>query len=317
MRYRCWAPSVLLGLTLLAGLLTGCSAGPPQAVVGAAVTDTLAVQPFGPVFEEARAVAMDPRGRLYVADAGAAVVATLSPDGLPLAALGGPGTGDYAFLDPSGLDPTNGLVLLVADTGNARLQRFSRDGQLIESLPVPSNVGDLGTRDGFRDTPTADRGAGQGRPTAVASAVTGEVYAVEEVQGVVIRWDERRRFDRVLGGLAEGEGALSEPVGLAVGPDGRLFVADRGHHAVLVYDPFGLYLRRIADGVARDLRAVAVVGDRLVLVLPRQVLLYGLDGRRRGAFTVDTPEALVGVAGDEDRLVLLTPTRLFAADLPR
>jgi hypothetical protein len=308
--------AVLVVVLFGASLLAGCAGGVPQTVAEVAVTDTLAVQPFGPVFEEARALGMDPRGQLYVADAGAAVVATLTPDGQPLAAIGGPGTGDYAFLDPSGLDPTNGLVLLIADTGNARIQRFSRDGQLIESLPVPSNLRD-GDADSFRDTPTADRGTGQGRPVAVAAAVTGEVYAVEEVQGVVIRWDERRRFDRIVGGLAQDEGALSEPVGLAVGPDGRLFVADRGHAAVLVYDPFGLYLRRIADGVARDIRAVVVVGDRLVLVLPRQVLLYGLDGRRRGAFAVNTPEPLVGVAGDEDRLVLLTPTRLFAADLPR
>ena len=308
--------SVVSLLVVLLAVLSGCSAGAPQTVAETMATDTLDVRPFGPVFEEARALGMDPRGQLYVADAGAAVVATLAPDGRPLAALGGPGTGDYAFLDPSGIDPTNGLVLLVADTGNARIQRFSRDGQLIESLPVPSNLGDS-DREGFRDTPTADRGSGQGRPTAVAAAVTGEVYAVEEVQGVVVRWDERRRFDRVVGGLAENEGALSEPVGLAVGPDGRLFVADRGHAAVLVYDPFGLYLRRVADGVARDLRGVTVVGDRLVLVLPHQVLLYGLDGRRRGAFAVPTPEPLVGVAGDEDRLVLLTPTRLFAADLPR
>ena len=307
-----WIGVVCVGLGL-----AGCAAT-PRTGVAVAPSDTLSVAPFGPVFEEARAVAADGSGRLYVADAGAATVTVLSAEGLPLIVLGGPGTGDYAFLDPSGIDPTNGLVLVVADTGNGRLQRFSYDGRLIETLPVPSNLGDgdSGRRE-FRDTPTSDRRAGQGRPTAVAAAVTGETYAVEEVQGLVLRWDERRRFDRVIGGLEEDEGALSQPVGVAVGPDGRLFVADRGHAAVLVYDPFGLYLRRIADGVARDLRAVAVVGGRLVLVLPQQVVLYSLDGRRLGAFAVPTPEPLVGVAGDENRLVLLTPTRLFAADLPR
>jgi DNA-binding beta-propeller fold protein YncE len=130
----------------------------------------------------------------------------------------------------------------------------------------------------------------------------------------VLRWDERRRFDRVIGGLEADEGALSQPTGVAVGPDGRLFVADRGHAAVLVYDPFGLYLRRIADGVARDLRAIAVLGDRLVLVLPHEVLLYSLEGRRLDAFAVPTPAPLVGVTGTEDRLMLLTPTRLFVTE---
>jgi DNA-binding beta-propeller fold protein YncE len=307
-----WIGVVCVGLGL-----AGCAAT-PRTGVAVAPSDTLSVAPFGPVFEEARAVAADGSGRLYVADAGAATVTVLSAEGLPLIVLGGPGTGDYAFLDPSGIDPTNGLVLVVADTGNGRLQRFSYDGRLIETLPVPSNLGDgdSGRRE-FRDTPTSDRRAGQGRPTAVAAAVTGETYAVEEVQGLVLRWDERRRFDRVIGGLEEDEGALSQPVGVAVGPDGRLFVADRGHAAVLVYDPFGLYLRRIADGTARGIRAVAVVGDRLVLTLPHEVRLYSLDGRLVDAFAVPTPEPLVGVAGNEGRLVLLTPTRLFAATPPR
>lgn len=308
---RLWIGVACVGLGL-----AGCAAA-PRTGVAVAPADTLSVAPFGPVFEEARAVAADGAGRLYVADASAATVTVLSAEGRPLNVLGGPGTGDYAFLDPSGVDPTNGLVLVVADTGNGRLQRFSYDGRLIETLPVPSNLGDGdGGRREFRDTPTSDRRAGQGRPTAVAASVTGETYAVEEVQGLVVRWDERRRFDRVIGGLAE-EGALSQPVGLAVGPDGRLFVADRGHAAVLVYDPFGLYLRRVADGTARGIRAVAVVGDRLVLTLPREVRLYSLDGRPVGAFAVPTPEPLVGVAGSEGRLVLLTPTRLFAATPPR
>jgi hypothetical protein len=287
MRWVTNGPSVL-GVALAVGLLAGC-ATPPRTGIAVAPVDTLAVEPFGPVFEEARAVAADGAGRLYVVDAGAATVTVLSPTGLPLNVLGGPGTGDYAFLDPSDIDPTNGLVLVVADTGNGRLQRFSYDGRLIDSLPVPSDLGDgdAGQRE-FRDTPTSDRRSGQGRPTAVAAAVTGETYAVEEVQGLVLRWDERRRFDRVIGGLEEDEGALSQPTGVAVGPDGRLFVADRGHAAVL--------------------------GDRLVLVLPHEVLLYSLEGRRLDAFAVPTPAPLVGVTGTEDRLMLLTPTRLFVTE---
>jgi hypothetical protein len=290
---------------VLAVLLAACAPRPVEAPRDETPADTLAAQPFGPVFEDARALGSDPAGRLYVVDAGAATVVTLTAEGLPLGILGGPGTGDYALLDPSDVDPTNGLRLDIADTGNARIQRFSSDGRLVASLPVPSDLrdGDARQRD-LRDSPTTDRGAGQGRPVAVATAVSGEVYAVEEVQGLVVRWDDQRRFDRVVGGLDAGEGALSQPVDLALGPDGRLFVADRGHAAVLVYDRFGLYLRRIADGTARDLRAVAVVGDRLVLVLPRRLL---------DTLAVALPEPLVDVAGSEGRLVLLTATRLYDA----
>lgn len=303
---------------VLGALVTACAAPPPRPAVGArveTVAEALAVQPFGPVFEDARALGADPAGRLYVVDAGAATVVTLTREGLPVETLGGPGTGEYAFLDPSDVDPTNGLVLAVADTGNGRIQRFSRNGRLIASLPIPSDLSDAdaGQRD-LRDTPTTDRRAGQGRPIAVASAVTGELYAVEEVQGLVLRWDDQGRFDRVVGGLDAGEGALSQPVDLALGPDGRIFVADRGHAAVLVYDRFGLHLRRIAEGTARGVRAVAVVGGRLVLVLPQRLLVYSLDGRLLDTLAVPLDAPLVDVAGTGDRLLLLTPTRLYTTD---
>ncbi len=305
----------------LALLVAGCAARPPDraAPVPVPAGDSLAVQPFGPRFEEARALAADPAGRLYVADAGASTVVTLTPEGLPLNRLGGPGTGDYPFLDPEDVDPTNGLVLVVADAGNGRIQRFSSDGRLLETLRVPATLdetdGPRSSRFGVPDDGGDPAETGGGRPVAVASAVTGEVFAVDELRGVVLRWSDRERSVRVVGGIEAGEGALREPVGLALA-GGRLFVADRGHGGVLVYDAFGSYLRRIAGDSAPDLRAVAVVGDRLVLVLPRRLLVYGLDGRQRRVLAPSIPEPLVGVAGTERSLVLLTPTRLYRADLP-
>ena len=282
----------------------GCTVPPALVADATAAGDTLAVEAIGPAFEDARAVALDPTGALTVADAGAATVVVLEANGSLRSTLGGPGTGDYAFLDPSDVDPGNGLVLTVADTGNGRIQRFSRDGRLLETIPVPS----------ARDRSGEDRRRGEGRPVAVAAAVTGELFAVEETEGVVLRWDDRHRFDRIVGGQDAGEGVLRTPVDLALGPDGRLFVADRGHAAVLVYDAFGQYLRRIGDGTMPGIVAVAVVGERLAVVLPHEVRLYTLGGRLRDAFFVSTDEPLVDAAGADGRLFVLTRTRLFSSE---
>jgi len=282
--------------------LGGCGAPPALLASGPVPGDTLAVEAVGPLFEDARALALDPTGALTVADAGAATVVVLEANGSLRSTFGGPGTGDYAFLDPSDVDPGNGLVLTVADAGNGRIQRFSRDGRLLDSTPVPTTRG------------RASSEQGDGRPIAVAAAVTGELFAIEETEGVVLRWDARRRLDRVVGGMDAGEGALRSPVGLALGPDGRLFVADRGHAAVLVYDAFGEYLGRIGDGWAREAVSVAVVGERLAVVLPRAVRLYSLDGR---LFEVLVPAAgapLVDVAGADGVLFVLTRNRLFSSD---
>ncbi|MDX1530056.1 MAG: hypothetical protein R3362_00885 [Rhodothermales bacterium] len=324
---RALAPLVALALPLL---VLGCTgSAPPPAATPFAEADTLALRPLGPPFREARAVAADPTGRLYVVDAAAAGVAELGVDGLPLGTLGGPGSGDYAFLSPADVDPTNGLVVYVADAGNGRVQRFSRQRRLLETIPVPADperveAAQRTGRSGFEATPDTRALTGAGRPVAVASAATGEVYAVEDLRGVVLRWEDRQRLTRVIGGPEMGAGALEEPVDLALGPDGTLFVADRAQAAVLVYDPFGSFVRRIADGAARGLRAVTVHRDRLLLVLDGGLLVYSLEGRFVQALHVPLdgvggtprPADLVGVAGLEDRLYLLTPTQLFVADAP-
>ncbi len=313
-----------LPLRLLAVLLLLPACAAPTELRGAAPSveaDTLDATPLGPAFTDAVAVAADAGGRVYVVDAGERVVLTLSSTGLPVAALGGPGAGGYAFLAPADLDPTNGQVLVVADAGNGRLQRFSNEGRLLDILPVPAVFATEDLRRsgavGREARPDALDPGGDGRPIAVASAATGELFAVEEVQGVVLRWDGRRELERVVGGADAGEGALREPVDLALGPDGRLFVADRGRAAVLVYDPFGRYLRRIAAGTARGVTAVAVARDRLLLAFPDRVLVYGLDGRLRRALAFDLPQPLVGADATADGLLLLTPSRLYRADALR
>lgn len=298
----------LASLALAALLVLGGCGGVPALVESVGFGgDTLAVEAIGPAFEDARAVALDPAGALAVADAGAATVLVLEANGSLRSTLGGPGTGDYAFLDPSDVDPGNGLVLTVADTGNGRLQRLSRDGRLLDTIPVPT-----ARRDG-RDRGETERG--DGRPVAVAAAVTGELFAVEETEGVVLRWDDRRRFDRVIGGMEEGAGTLRTPVDLVLGPDGRLFVADRGHAAVLVYDAFGQYLRRIGDGQLGGVVALTVVGERLAVVFPQQVRLYSLDGSFVTALNPATEAGLVGVAGDGEKLFVLTRNRLYSSGL--
>ena len=302
-------------LALCAFAYSACSTS-PVALRSAGVSDDVLGRAIGPVFEDARALAIDAQGRLYVADAGASTVVVLSANGLFGSTLGGPGTGEYAFLGPSGLDPTNGLVLFVADTGNGRIQRFSHDGRLLETIPVPTARGEReGQPFGVRDTPGDDRRLGQGRPTAIASAVTGELFAIEETAGVVLRWSDRYLFDRVVGGMDAGEGALRAPVDLALGPDGKLFVADRGNAAVLVYDSFGHYLRRIGDGQLGEVVAVASFEDRLAVVLPRAVLYYDYNGQRIGGIEIPAGEPLVDVAKQGNELYYLTRSRLSRAEV--
>ena len=264
-------------------------------------------------FVEARALAADPSGVLYVVDGGRDVVQKLASTGAVLATLGGPGAGEGEFDGPTDIDPTNGLVLVVADAGNGRLQRFSRAFLFLEAVPVGSVTGSearLGTASRYGSARDRLGGPGTGRPTAIAVSPSGETYAIDETEGYVIRWDEDRRTLRTLGGYDAGEGALDDPVALAA-DEASLYVADRGQAAVKVYDAFGGYVRALAHGLATDVQALTLTGDALWIVLPRRVLLYTTDGRLHRAIDVEVGEDLVDAVRVGRLTYALTRTRLL------
>lgn len=263
-------------------------------------------------FQDARALAADPMGRLYVVDGGQDAVFQLDARGVLLETLGGSGTGEGQFDQPQDVDPTNGLVLLVADAGNNRLQRFSRTFLPLGSIPVgrvdrfapgaESATLNIGSEGGVQEA--------DGRPIAVITNNATETFAIDANNNVVLKWDVSRRFERVIGGFNAGDGALEKPVALAA--DGQsLYVADRGHEAVLVYDAFGSYVRTLAPDLAQEVRAVSVAGNELWIVLPHHILVYSTRGDLLRTFAVRLGDPLVDVQRVGDTLYLLTSSRLY------
>ena len=281
--------------------------------------DTLRVAGTIARFDEARALDLDPQGRVYVVDGGASVVYQFSPTGLLLAQIGGPGSKEGAFFSPSDLDPTNGLVLVVADTGNSRLQRLSNRFVPLESIPVtridafvPGQAGQpvysLGSDGGVE---TAD-----GTPIAVVTTSAGEMFAIDAAQGLVLKWDRQRRYERVVGSYAAGVGVLREPVALEA-DDVYLYVADAGQSAVLVYDHLGQYVRRIGAGRALDIVAVRSDGASLWVAGQDRIEVFQKPGYLLSRLFVEgLEEPLVDVFPMGDSVLLLTSRRLMHAPLP-
>lgn len=263
-------------------------------------------------FVDARSLALDTSGLLYVVDAGRDVIDVFDADGTLQAEAGGSGTREGDFDDPSDIDPTNGLLLVVADAGNGRIQRFARGFHFLESLPV--GRGD--DRGGENRGPTYLAregevvGTSEGRPVAVVTLPTDEMFAIDANRNVIVRWGRDRRERTVFGGPDDGEDALVRPVSLA--SDGRvLYVADAGRAAVVVYDLFGGVIRTLAEGRATGVRAVSVHHGRLWVTLPSRVLVYDTSGRLDYVFDVDLGEELVEVAFSGRMLYLLTPSSLY------
>ena len=296
-------------------LLSACVA-PEQTVIPVPADTTARAVVEVARFRDARALAADPAGRLYVVDAAEAVVVVLTPEGARLQTFGGPGSGDYGLLEPSGVDPTNGLEWFVADAGNARLQRLSHDGRLIETIPVPAGEPRaVGQPEPGRLPRGEPEGGLRGRPVAVAAGPAETLYAVEAERGVVLQW-EGRRLARILG--ADGPNALAEPNDLAVASDGALFVADRAREAVLVYSSLGVFRRAVPGEAAGGVRAVGLArgpeGARLLVVGPRAVAVHRAEGGLVEVVPVAVVEELVDAAVAAGRLYVLTPTRLLRVE---
>ncbi len=155
-------------------------------------------------------VAVDRDGRVFALDSGHGRVIEIQPDGT-VSTWAGPGSGDGQLKDPTGLAVGSSSVV-VADTGNARLVEFDRDGTFLRTIPVDDWQG---ATDASADVAIND---------------AGEVWASVPGGNSIIKF---RADGSEAGVLApSGDDQLDGPSGLALQPGGALFVSNLGSDRV-------------------------------------------------------------------------------------
>lgn len=192
-------------------------------------------------FDRPLGVAVDSAGAVYVADAGNHRIRRIGRDGnvTTLAGSGSPGDGGGGFADGSGgtalFSHPHGVAVdaagavYVADTGNHRVRRIAPDG----AVTTLAGIGNGGYQDG------AGVGADFSLPKGIAVDPSGNIYVAEYGNHAVRRITPDGTVTTVAGsgkpGFADGPGRearLNSPEGLAIGPDGALYVADGGNHRI-------------------------------------------------------------------------------------
>ena len=291
----------LLAMLLLA--LSGCGGG------------GLSLETPAAPFTDARALALDPAGRLYVVDAYSATVTVLDTDGVVLQTLGGPGQGDYALFEPADVDPTNGLSIYVADAGNGRVQQFSGRGQLVQTLRIPRNPGradvEAPPSDAGRIVPgTLSGESAQGRPVAVAAGPAGVLYVAEAETGTVQKWNAGR-FEETVGEQGGDRVRTHRPVGLAVSGTGALFVADAERGEVLAFGPLGDFAFAFP---APNVRDVSVYDGRLAVTQAGAVQVRDLSGKLLASYPIRQGDAVSAVLAPGGAVWILARDRLRRLD---
>ena len=237
-RYR----HLVVRLGIIAALALG---GDDRLVFSQQADGTIAIG----TFKSAVALSVDPFGNMYVIDGGTSELLKYSADGRLLAKVGGYGWEQGTFDRPADVVTPNGLDVYVADYGNHRIQRFDRNLNFVSSYSTQQDE---------------EQPIRFGYPQSVALSRFGSMFIADGENKRIVKLTPDGAVERVFGDIGSGAGKLSSPRKVRVSADDRAYVIDG--NAVVVFDVFGNYIRRLGTGSFAGIRSLAV-DQRTVYIL--------------------------------------------------
>jgi phospholipase C len=174
---------------------------------------------FGGGLSQPEGLAIDAAGHIWVADTGHDRLVEFTRAGHVLAMVGSPGSGHGQLNQPVALAVLPSGGVWVADQGNRRVEEFSAGGRYRASLPVPT-------------------------PAGVALDSRGDVWVSSPSYAPGNSVEEFSPAGRQLlsfGTTQAGYGDLGDTGGIAVGPAGRIYVAQPDYGLVSVFSPAGSF----------------------------------------------------------------------------
>lgn len=206
-------------------------------------------------FRGLQAICVDAFKDLYVAEEGNHAIRKILLEASVTTELGTtPGSSDgrsvfAKFRQPFGLARDADGNFYIADTGNNTIRKSTKDG-IVTTLAGAPGVG--GYADGKGSAAKFDQ------PRSVAVDADGTVYVADEGNHRIRKIGADGTVTTLCGDGSQGHndatGAtaqLNAPRGVAVGPDGNIYVADFGNHRIRMVTP---------DGVVTTVAGTAVAG---------------------------------------------------------
>jgi tripartite motif-containing protein 71 len=177
-----------------------------------------------------RGLAVGPNDVLYIADSGNNRIQKFDLNGNVMQAWGKFGFAwrgaDLGKFDvPWGLATDAEGNLFVSDTSNARIQKFTSDGQALLKWG----------RDGSFDGAFFF-------PRGVAVDFVGNIFVADESNNRIQKFDARGSFLAKWGREGAGPGQFKSPWGIACDALGNVYVVDTGNHRIQKFDGNGTFL---------------------------------------------------------------------------
>lgn len=162
-------------------------------------------------------IAVDPKGNVWVSDTYGARLEKFSPSGEFLKSVGTRGTGQGQLVEPTGMDIDNRGNIWVADWNNNKVVEFSEAGGFVRQF------GSLG--------------AGNGQfqhPDTVTLDSKGDVLVGDQSNHRIQEFNQSGQYVLQFGGPGSGEARFNfgYPMGIAAGPEGKLWITDPGNNRI-------------------------------------------------------------------------------------
>lgn len=220
-----------------------------------------------------KALALDAKGRLYLADTFNRRLQVFDEDGHALFEFGGP-TGETPLPGmPVSLAILDDGSLLVLRREPLGLEHYTADGKRLPDIALAEKLGS---------------------PTAVARA-PGGFYLADPVTAQVLRFKNDGSLVAKTGSRGPGPGQFDNPLALAAARDGRLFIYDAGNKRIVRLSPDLAYEMEWPLELPTPLGQAIAIGpegdERVYIAHPGigAVQRYTIDGKL---------EWLVGMKGD-------------------
>ena len=189
---------------------------------------------------EPTGIDVNAEGDVWIADWQNNRVETFDGEGNFIRQFGSSGTGDGQFNRPDALAIDAKGNVWVGDQNNGRVQRFDLDGDYVNQF--------------------GSKGSGEGQfsftyPMGLEADSKGNVWIADVNNNRIQRWTIPAAaatytgvlYDDSFGSQGTGNGQFGYPGGVALGPDGSLWVADYEHSRVEHFDRDGEYLGQFGE----------------------------------------------------------------------
>lgn len=250
-------------------------------------------------------------------------------EGVSTMFAGGRGAGKGRFDSPTGIAVDSNGNILVADTGNGRIEKFSPTGTFLRTMGTkgtgpgqlrdPNGIaidrtGNIYVAEAFKQR--VQKLAPDGKfiaewkgpepgfygPRRIAIGLDDSIYVVDQGRTRIVRFNADGRVLTAWGSKGIGDGQFDDPTSVAVDPtSNKIYVADPRNKRVQVFDSNGEFLAKWSvPGWGRPVGfedlAVDSKAGRLYASSANMdaVLVFDLNGTRLGSLMPKPPDKLEG-----------------------